>query len=66
MDGSSGYLSHSILPLYFGLGEVDKADRIEVLWPSGRKQVINGPIHSGKLLEIVEDAAPAKAAAPHS
>jgi hypothetical protein len=66
MDGSSGYLSHSILPLYFGLGEADKADRIEVLWPSGRKQVINGPIHSGKLLEIVEDAAPAKAAAPHS
>jgi enediyne biosynthesis protein E4 len=65
MDGSSGYLSHSILPLYFGLGEADQADRIEVLWPSGRKQVVNGPIHSGKLLEIEEDAAPAKPAAPH-
>jgi len=55
MDGSSGYLSHSILPLYFGLGEADKADRIEVLWPSGHKQVISAPVHGGKLLNIEEN-----------
>jgi hypothetical protein len=55
MDGSSGYLSHSILPLYFGLGEADKADRIEVLWPSGHKQVITAPVHGGKLLNVEEN-----------
>src|SRR4029077_14244094 len=39
-DGKSGYLSQSVLPLYFGLGDADKVDRIEVDWPSGRKQVV--------------------------
>jgi hypothetical protein len=60
MDGASGYLSHSILPLYFGLGDAEKVDRIEVLWPSGRKQTLAGPIAGGKVLEIVEEAGAAK------
>jgi enediyne biosynthesis protein E4 len=38
-DGKSGYLSQSVLPLYFGLGDVAKIDRVEVDWPSGRQQV---------------------------
>jgi len=38
-DGKSGYLSQSSLPLYFGLGDATTIDRIEVDWPSGRKQV---------------------------
>src|SRR6267142_3673857 len=38
-DGKSGYLAQSALPLYFGLGDVSKIDRVEVDWPSGRKQV---------------------------
>ena len=29
-DGKSGYLSQSALPLYFGLGEAAKVDRVEV------------------------------------
>jgi len=57
MDGASGYLSHSILPLYFGLGDAAAADRVEVRWPSGKTQVIEGPIASGKTLEIAEDTA---------
>ena len=40
-DGKSGHLSQSDLPLYFGLGDAPGADRIEVKWPSGRKQVLN-------------------------
>jgi hypothetical protein len=55
MDGASGYLSHSLLPLYFGLGDAAAADRVEVLWPTGKTQVVTGPIESGKTLEIVED-----------
>jgi hypothetical protein len=39
-DGKSGYLSQSVLPLYFGLGDAARVDRVEVAWPSGRKQVV--------------------------
>ena len=39
-DGKSGYLSQSVMPLYFGLGDATTADRVEVTWPSGKKQTI--------------------------
>ncbi len=64
MDGSSGYLSHSILPLYFGLGDAAAVDRVEVSWPSGIHQVLAGPLTANRQLEVVEQgAAPAKSAA---
>jgi len=47
-DGKSGYLSQSDLPLYFGLGDADHADRIEIRWPSGRRQTMSGPIKAGE------------------
>ena len=55
-DGKSGYLSHSSLPLYFGLGERSKVDRVEVEWPSGTRQVVSEGIVVGKRLEITETA----------
>jgi enediyne biosynthesis protein E4 len=54
LDGKSGYLSQSDLPLYFGLGDADHADRIEVRWPSGRHQTMPGPINAGRTIEVVE------------
>ena len=54
-DGKSGYLSQSLFPLYFGLGEVDQVDQIEVSWPSGSKQVIKGPVQTNRLIEIKEE-----------
>jgi len=54
MDGKSGYLSQSILPLYFGLGDAQKVDAIEVHWPSGRIQVVDAPIRMNSLLVIRE------------
>jgi hypothetical protein len=53
-DGKSGYLSQSSLPLYFGLGDATKVDRIEVAWPSGKKQVLEQDITPNTLIPIVE------------
>ena len=54
MDGKSGYLAQSDLPLYFGLGEADHATSLEVRWPSGRSQTVAGPLPAGQTLEVVE------------
>jgi enediyne biosynthesis protein E4 len=54
MDGASGYLSHSVLPLYFGLGDAARVDRVEVLWPSGRKQTVAGPLETGSTVDVAE------------
>jgi len=53
-DGKSGYLSQSVLPLYFGLGDSSKIDRIEIDWPSGRKQVISQDLHENETLKVSE------------
>jgi hypothetical protein len=53
-DGKSGYLSQSSLPLYFGLGDATQIDRIEVAWPSGKKQVVERDITPNTLVSIVE------------
>ena len=53
-DGKSGYLSQSVLPLYFGLGDAEKIDRVEVDWPSGRKQVITEGVHVNETLPVNE------------
>jgi len=54
LDGKSGYLSQSDLPLYFGLADADHATSIEVHWPSGRRQTVVGPIKSGQTVDVVE------------
>ena len=33
-----GYVSQNDLRLHFGLGDAVKADRADVIWPSGRKE----------------------------
>ena len=40
MDGKSGYLSQSVMPLNFGLGAAMSVDRIDIAWPSGKKQTV--------------------------
>jgi enediyne biosynthesis protein E4 len=55
-DGKSGYLSQSLIPLYFGLGDATSVDRVEVQWPSGTKQVITSDIAMNGLLKITESA----------
>ncbi len=53
-DGKTGYLSQSAAPLYFGLGGATSIDSIEVLWPSGIKQVVPGPIKINDLVVVTE------------
>jgi hypothetical protein len=54
MDGSSGYLSHSLMPLYFGLGAAASVDRIDVVWPSGKRQTVAAPIKITSRVEVRE------------
>jgi hypothetical protein len=54
LDGKSGYLSQSDLPLYFGLGDADHAASLEVRWPSGRRRTIAGPIQADETIDVVE------------
>ena len=54
MDGRSGYLAQSALPLYFGLGDAAEAERIEVEWPSGARQTVTGPLLSGRRVVVTE------------
>ena len=58
-DGKSGYLSQSSQPLYFGLGDVSEVTSIEIRWPSGTSQQLEGPIKAGQLL-TVEESKPAE------
>ncbi|MFT7560478.1 MAG: cytochrome oxidase Cu insertion factor (SCO1/SenC/PrrC family) [Flavobacteriales bacterium] len=53
-DGKSGYLSQSLLPVYFGLDDNRSVDKIEVTWPSGKKQKISKNIDLNTLMTINE------------
>jgi enediyne biosynthesis protein E4 len=53
-DGKSGYLSQSDLPLYFGLGDATKIDRIEVQWPSGQTQELHKNLKENQIMVISE------------
>lgn len=53
-DGKSGYLSQSRIPLYFGLGDAAQVDRVEVVWPSGRRQVAPMPVSMNGTLSLQE------------
>ena len=39
-----GYLSQSELPVTFGLGNMDRADEITVIWPGGSNQKLASPL----------------------
>jgi hypothetical protein len=53
-DGKSGYLSQSVLPLYFGLDQATVVDRVEVDWPSGTKQVVTEGLRANTIVKITE------------
>ncbi len=54
-DGQSGYLSQSRSPLYFGLGDDTSVNKIEIVWPTGKTQVVNGPIEPNQTITVEEE-----------
>jgi hypothetical protein len=56
LDGKTGYLAQGLVPLYFGLGEAETVDAVEVTWPSGAEQVVEAPaIGDGRTLVVREE-----------
>jgi hypothetical protein len=53
VKSGSSYLSQSELPLTFGLGKRDQAERIIVQWPSGRTEEFKN-LSAGRAYECVE------------
>jgi hypothetical protein len=53
-DGKSGYLAQSSMPLYFGLGDAQSVSRVDVVWPSGKRQTISEKIVLNTTLNVLE------------
>jgi hypothetical protein len=53
LRSGAGYLSQSEMVLTFGLGSLDRVDRIEVRWPSGTVDTVTG-IDAHRLVTIEE------------
>jgi enediyne biosynthesis protein E4 len=53
VHSGSSYLSQSELPVTFGLGKHDRAERIVVTWPSGRSDEFKN-VAAGRGYECVE------------
>ncbi|MBU2946215.1 CRTAC1 family protein [Zobellia uliginosa] len=49
-----GVMGQSIKPLHFGLGETQKIDSLEVLWPSGNKETIYN-ISTNQKIKVLEE-----------
>ena len=62
-DGQSGYLTQSSAPLYFGLGDAPQVERIDIVWPSGERQTLTGPLEANRRL-VIEEPPAASPAAP--
>jgi hypothetical protein len=56
-DGRPGYLSQGDARLHFGLGEIDRVDRVEIRWPGGAKQEIVAP-PIDRIVRVARDEAP--------
>lgn len=49
------YLSQNSFTVHFGLGTSARAERVEIRWPSGRRQVLSG-VAADRRLTVVEPA----------
>ena len=43
VSGGSGFCAQNQRPLHFGLGKGARVERVEIRWPSGKRQTIDAP-----------------------
>jgi hypothetical protein len=55
VQAAGGYLSQSSKTVHFGLGDRSRIDRVEIRWPSGRRQTLEAP-ELNRLHDIIEPA----------
>jgi hypothetical protein len=53
VQSAGGYLAQSSKTVHFGLGDSPDVEQVEIIWPSGLRQVIDKP-EVDKLHEVVE------------
>jgi hypothetical protein len=56
VNGGNGFASQSSARVHFGLGEAEHVERLEVLWPSGQKQVFEN-LAADRIYRVVEGQA---------
>ena len=52
--GGGSYLSTSDARLHFGLGDCTQVDMLEVVWPSGQKQVVFG-LSANQFIKVIQE-----------
>ena len=53
MGTSGGHMSHSVVPVHFGLGAATRAETVEIRWPSGTVQTLTD-VPVDQLLTVTE------------
>ena len=53
MGASQGHVSHSVVPVHFGLGSATQADVVEIRWPSGTVQTLTD-VPANQVLSVTE------------
>jgi hypothetical protein len=53
MSTAAGYSSSSHDGVHFGLGKIEKVERIEIRWPSGAVQVLKD-VKADQVLKVTE------------
>ena len=54
VTSSAGYLAGQSLTCYFGLGEAERVEQLEVLWPSGQRTMLSD-LAVNRRLHIIEE-----------
>jgi enediyne biosynthesis protein E4 len=53
MTSAVSYASSSLDPVHFGLGSVDRIDRLQILWPDHKEQVLRD-VRVDQVLQVRE------------